>query len=83
MVKLYGVKWHYLDLCVCYVETALVCALAPFAPTLFFVTLVQGEIFFFFLPGNRKHFPYTVLLPYPPDTARGSELLPVSVFNPR
>ena len=38
---------------------------------------------FFFWPGNCKHFPYTVILPSPPDTAHGSELLPVSVLNSR
>ena len=43
---IHGVQWRYLDFCVRYVETALVCALAAFVPSLIPVTLVQAEIFF-------------------------------------
>ena len=66
---IYGVQWRYLDLCVHYVETALVCVLAAFVPSLIPVTLVQAEIFFFGLETvsisliqSFFHLPLTLLM---------------------
>lgn len=68
----------FYDLCIQYVGTDTNCALAALAPSIL-VTSVQAEIGF--LPGNFKHFPYTVILPFPTDISLGSEFLPVSVFG--
>lgn len=80
VVKLYGMQWRCLDLCARYIETALVCALPVFAPSLIPVTWSKQK--FFFGLGTARHFPYTVILPIS-DTSHGSELLPVSGLNPR